>query len=655
MTDTVFVAKNGIVANTSFVANSTGIYFNNINSTSNGIFANGSVISVGNSSVNVSVNSTNFTGTSNNSSYLGGTIASSYQTTAGLASNVATLTANNSTYFNGQSASYYQTNIGLASNVATLTSNNTSYVGSVSAANVVSNNQLQSNLSSYQTNAGLAANVAILSSNNSTYFNGQPASYYQTTAGLAANVLSLTSNNTSYVGSVSAANVVSNNQLQSNLSNYQTLAGLSSNVAILSSNNSTYFNGQPASYYQTNGGLASNVALLTANNSNYLGGISYSSYVNTSQLSANLNNYQTTAGLASNVATLISNNTSYVGSVSAANVVSNAQLQANLSNYAALSGATFTGDVYIYRSGAPTTGVLYLNNSGTRYIYYDGSNYQLSGTNLYVNGSLALTYSNYNSYAPTLTGTGASGTWSINITGGSNSSVYANQSITNTFTIGTAAYHVSNGNMGIGTSSPGTKLQIANGSIGLSDGYGYTWGSTYISGYSGNYMSFTTNASERMRIDSSGNVGIGTSSPSYLLDVNGASRVGGLAFSLTGGDQYLYDSGSGGATIRTGSGGSDSYFTFYANGTFQLLNGGLKFSDGSIQSTAAISPTTAGAVGTYAFAVPMTSTVTFGTNIAGSYLYSSDSTGYGGTTLSGTWKCMGASYGENPTLWLRIA
>ena len=40
-----------------------------------------------------------------------------------------------------------------------------------------------------------------------------------------------TSNNTSYVGSVIAANVVSNGQLSSNLANYQTTAGLNGNIA----------------------------------------------------------------------------------------------------------------------------------------------------------------------------------------------------------------------------------------------------------------------------------------------------------------------------------------------------------------------------------------------------------------------------------------
>jgi hypothetical protein len=60
------------------------------------------------------VNSTNFSGTANNATNLGGVAASGYQTTAGLAANVATLTANNSTNLNGQPASFYTNATNLA-------------------------------------------------------------------------------------------------------------------------------------------------------------------------------------------------------------------------------------------------------------------------------------------------------------------------------------------------------------------------------------------------------------------------------------------------------------------------------------------------------------------------------------------------------------
>lgn len=62
----------------------------------------------------------------------------------------------------------------------------------------------------------------------------------------------LTANNTSFVGSVSAANVVSNSQLSSNLANYQTTAGLSANVATLTANNASFLGGVAAAAYVQN-------------------------------------------------------------------------------------------------------------------------------------------------------------------------------------------------------------------------------------------------------------------------------------------------------------------------------------------------------------------------------------------------------------------
>jgi hypothetical protein len=67
-----------VVANTGIVANTSGVFVNSA-----------------------------YIGTlsANNASYLGGTAASGYQTTAGLSSNVATLAANSATYLNGNTAS----------------------------------------------------------------------------------------------------------------------------------------------------------------------------------------------------------------------------------------------------------------------------------------------------------------------------------------------------------------------------------------------------------------------------------------------------------------------------------------------------------------------------------------------------------------------
>ena len=104
----------------------------------------------------------------------------------------------------------------------------------------------------------------------------------------------------------------------------------------------------------------------------------------------------------------------------------------------------------------------------------------------------------------------------------------------------------SSGNVGIGTGSPGAKLHVsdaANGKILISGTstsaelelsapipkitFTDTSGSAADGEIKvdGNAMQIAMNSTERMRIDSSGNVGIGTSSPTFKLDVAGNARA----------------------------------------------------------------------------------------------------------------------------------
>ena len=213
-----------------------------------------------------------------------------------------------------------------------------------------------------------------------------------------------------------------------------------------------------------------------------------------------------------------------------------------------------------------------------------------------------------------LTSGGSGGTVSWTTVSGGGSSAWT--------TSGSDVYR-SSGNVGIGTTSPGQKLQVDNGNILMTG----TWstGSTFaLMGYNnskqiqfsyndGTWISDNNSIrfgvggsqssglySERMRITSAGKVGIGTTSPAYTLDVNGdiniaggsSLRIGGVAQSFGGGSSAWTTSGSDvyRSSGKVGIGTSSPSRYLDVAGTLNATNGGLLVRNGDDNTASANAP-----------------------------------------------------------------
>jgi hypothetical protein len=135
------------------------------------------------------------------------------------------------------------------------------------------------------------------------------------------------------------------------------------------------------------------------------------------------------------------------------------------------------------------------------------------------------------------------------------------------------------GDLGIGTSSPSARLHVSSGAldeVARFEGTGNPYISVYDSGtrqlYFGSIsaslvdlwvetnkdLRFATNNTERMRIDSSGLVGIGTNSPTQRLDVSDNLRVRGTRISQDNSGGNAFEIGPGAGT------GDSTIWGFYA-------------------------------------------------------------------------------------------
>ena len=198
-------------------------------------------------------------------------------------------------------------------------------------------------------------------------------------------------------------------------------------------------------------------------------------------------------------------------------------------------------------SGGTANGVLYLDGSK---VATSGSALTFDGTNFGVGGAPT----NYTGYKTiTLDGGSAGAEFDFKTNGTLSGYLESTASImkfhipapsTFLWAIDTEQMRLNSTGLGIGTSSPGNKLHVSgsgdvarftngsNSAYFALDSAGFTLftgaaqtGNGLYAKASDNSLQFWTSSNSKMVIDSSGNVGIGTSSPAVALDVSGAIRA----------------------------------------------------------------------------------------------------------------------------------
>jgi hypothetical protein len=425
----------------------------------NGTFisTNGSVTTtVNNSTIQIgggaTVNSTIFTGASNNSTYLNGQLASYYTNATNLSTGTVASARIAGSYTGITGVGTISTGTWQGSQISTTYTQ--AKITSISGGNGLTGTVTTSGSISVLANTGIVANgtgtyvnaayIATINANNATYFNGQAASYYtgysDTKAAAAySNAVSYagTIAGTAYSNAISYAGTIAGTAYSNAVSYAGTIAGTAySNATTFSANasnlgNGTVPSGRIAGSYTgiTGVGIIStgtwqgsqiSTTYTQAKVTSVSGGNGLTGTVTTSgsiSVRANTGIVANTTGLyvnSSYIGTLSSNNATYFNGQAASYYTGYSATIAgtaysNATSYAAtIAGTAYTNAVSTAASDATS-------KAGTAYSNATSYAATIAGT-AYSNSTSYTT-----TYAPSKTGTGASGTWGISITGNAGS------------------------------------------------------------------------------------------------------------------------------------------------------------------------------------------------------------------------------------------
>ena len=213
-----------------------------------------------------------------------------------------------------------------------------------------------------------------------------------------------------------------------------------------------------------------------------------------------------TAGTVTSITTSLN----LAGAAGQTTTVTTAYGHQHLATIGNATGTAFTvGSYYGMYLGAPTVGanatitnrygIYQADTTATNYI---GGTLNVTGA-LTQNSNQVLHAGNYNSYSPTLTGTGASGTWGISISGNAATA--------------TTATNISGGTSSVTSETVSGNLTLTGGTA---NGVAYLDGSKVVT--TGSALVFD-----------GANLGIGTSSPAARLDLLGTASGASNNFRLT--------------------------------------------------------------------------------------------------------------------------